>query len=222
MKGNNTQQAMHAINYYPIFHQHADLSLLWDRVRECLQGHFRGERCCRQEQSARHFVQEFVHTLRQFPEFDKIMYTAQSEPRLDHPWGSKLLAYDDGMQIDLVTVFGDSPTPLHSYDGPAGVIFVVKGKLTVKRYRELNPEISNVSAISKLECRNKTCYQSSQCTLIDSTATPVVEIWAKEERGIFINIHLKDNIEHHHYFYYPCYQSSQQPQFFTRRIPAEW
>jgi hypothetical protein len=214
---------MTVIHHLPSLSERADLTYYWNNMKHSLQGYFVVERKSgRCAQRIGYQAREFVDKIQQLPEFEPIIYTAQNKQRNDYPWHRYELAYDEAMQIELVTVFGDYPTPLHSYDGPAGLLHVIQGKLTLYRYRELNHEVTEFSTITKLECQITNNYQSTQSTVVDSVATPVVQMQANSERSIFFNIHLKDNVNHHHFFYYPCYGSREQPQFFTRRVPAEW
>jgi hypothetical protein len=214
---------MTVLHHLPTFTERADLIYLWHRIKDGLQDYFIEDRKSgRYAQRIGHLARDFIDKIQKLPEFEQIIYTAQNKPRRDYPWHRYELAYDDAMQIELVTVFGDYPTPLHSYDGPAGIIYIVQGKLRLCRYCELNHEISDFCAITKLQCQSMDTYQSTQCTLIDSISAPVVEMETDNARSIFFNIHLKDHADHPHYFYYPSYLSREKPEFFSRRVPAEW
>jgi hypothetical protein len=165
---------------------------------------------------------QLIHSLQQLPEFPVQLDKAKSQSRYDHPWRRRRFAFDSVMEAEMVTVYGEQPTPLHSYDGPVGILYVLDGELTVGRYLEISNEISSCSGITKLDCQSVNRYQYSQGTLIDSISAPVVEMQANSERCIFLNIHLIDLPDHPHYFYYPSYISRENRQFFTRRVTSEW
>ena len=196
---------------------------LWQQLKTCLQDYFN----CRSEQvrytrRAAYHTHQLVHALQQLPQFQRQLKKAKSESRDNHSWQRQRFAFDNIMEAEIVTVYGNKPTPLHSYDGPAGIIYVLDGELAVGRYTEISNEISACSGITKLNCRKVNRYQLSQGTLIDSSSAPVVEMQANTERCIFLNIHLIDLPDHPHYFYYPSYISSERRQFFTRRVACEW
>jgi len=214
---------MTILHHLPTFPLKAELIYFWNRIEGCLQDYFIAhQRIGRYDDRIRHYTWEFTNAIQKLPEFDNIILKLQNKPRQDYPWHRYELAYDDAMQAELVAVFGDYPTPLHSYDGPAGVIHIVQGKLTLCRYGEVNNKVGTVSAIAKLQRQKMDVYQTTQCTLVDSIASPIVEMESNSERCIFFNIHLRDHADHPHYFYYPTYRSREQPEFFTRRVPAEW
>lgn len=199
------------------------LSDLWKHIKHCLQ-----EYCISQKEPAgfsrivAYHTHRLVNALQILPKFQSQMDHAKSDLCDEYPWQRQRFAFDETMMAELVTIPGNQPTPLHSYDGPAGIIYVLDGELAVKRYTEINSEISACSGISKLNYRKVSHYRSSQGTLIDSISAPVVEMQANTERCIFLNIHLIDLPEHPHYFYYPSYISSENKQFFTRRVACEW
>jgi len=165
---------------------------------------------------------QLVHAFQQLPEFSRQVEHAKTQSHYDHSWQRQRFAFDNVMEAELVTVYGEQSPPLHSYDGPAGIIYVLDGELTVGRYSEINNEISTCSGISKVNCQRINRYRFSQGTFIDAISAPIVEIQANCERCIFLNIHLIDTPTYPHYFYYPSYISSDRHQFFTRRVPSEW
>lgn len=201
----------------------ASMKNLWKQLKYCLREYFNHQ----SEQAGytrivAYHTHKFVHALQQLPEFFRHLETAKSDFSDDQPWQHRRFAFDNIMEAELVTVYGNQPTPLHSYDGPAGIVYVLDGELTVGRYTEISSEISASSGITKLNCRKINRYRYSQGTLIDSISAPVVEMQSNTERCIFLNIHLIDLPNHPHYFYYPSYISSTNRQFFTRRVACEW
>jgi len=197
--------------------------VLWDHLRNCLQNYFYSQN----DQAGfsrivAHHTHKLVNVLQMLPKFQRQMDQAKSAACDEEPWQRQRLAFDESMNAELVAIPGKQPTPLHSYGGPAGIIYVLDGELAINRYKEITSEISACSNISKLNCHKVSRYRSSQGTIIDSISAPVVEMQANTERCIFLNIHLIDLPEHPHYFYYPSYISSENRQFFTRRVACEW
>jgi len=201
----------------------ADFAVLWAHMKNSLQDYFKNHEVqAGYTRTVAYHTHKFIHALRRQPEFSLQLDRAKSRPRHEHPWQRQRFAFDNAMEAEMVTVYGEQSTPLHSYDGPAGIIYVLDGELTVGRYTEISNEISACSGISKLNCKKVNRYRFSQGTLIDAISAPVVEMQANAERCIFLNIHLIDLPDHPHYFYYPSYISSEKRQFFTRRVAAEW
>ncbi len=196
---------------------------LWCNVRACLQDYFNDT----VEQS--HFTRlvayhthQFVNAVQQLSDYAELIQEIKSQSRHDRAWVRQRFAFDNIMEAELVTVFGDQPTPLHSYDGPVGILYVLDGELTVSRYSEINSEISACTGITKLNCQTVNRYRLTQGTLIDSLLAPVVEMQANTERCVFLNTHLKDQSTFPHYLYYPSYISQDNRQFFARRVASEW
>lgn len=205
-----------------------DLRNLWSSIRSCLQDYIGQDSLNgRYAKLIAHHSRQFINAVQNLPNYQQHIDTLQSQPRFDSPWYRYQFAGDGVMQAELITVFGECPTPIHSYDGLVGVVFVVDGELTLYRYAEKNNSISDCSAITNLDCQRVDRYAFSQGTLIDSLSTPVVEMQANTERCIFFNIHLQDHAEYPHYFYYPSYvshtiQARQNGAFFANRILSEW
>ncbi|HEY5603065.1 MAG TPA: hypothetical protein VIM41_08165 [Gammaproteobacteria bacterium] len=201
----------------------ADITRLWQQLRTCLQDYFN---TASEELDYPRVVaiqtHQLLDSIKQLPEFRRQLQKAKSRSRYDHLWHRQRFAFDSVMEAELVTVYGEQSTPLHSYDGPVGIIYVLDGELTVGRYTEINNAISACSGITKLNCQTINRYRYSQGTLIDSISAPVVELQANAERCVFLNIHLIDLPSHPHYCYYPSYISRENRQFFTRRVTAEW
>jgi hypothetical protein len=199
------------------------LSNLWGNLRSCLQDYFNN--CIEQSRYTRivaYHTHQFATALKQLQNYSDKFQEAQTQPQPDRSWSRQRIAFDNVMEAELITVFGNQPTPLHSYDGPVGIIYVLDGELTVSRYSEANNEISHCTGISKLNCQAVNRYRLTQGTLIDSILAPVVEMQANTERCIFLNIHLRDQSSFPHYFYYPSYLSQENEHFFARRVPSEW
>ncbi|WP_455366936.1 hypothetical protein [Kaarinaea lacus] len=200
-----------------------NIGILWGRVKNSLRYYFNNHsEHTGYTRAVAYHTHKFIHALQKLPAFNYQLLRAKSRPRPDSPWQRQRFAFDSVMEAELVTIYGEQSTPLHSYDGPAGIIYVLDGELTVSRYTEISNEISACSGISKLNCETVNRYQLSQGTLIDAVAAPVVEMQANTERCVFLNIHLIDLPDHPHYFYYPSYISREKRQFFTRRVTGEW
>ncbi|WP_455221977.1 hypothetical protein, partial [Kaarinaea lacus] len=143
----------------------ASIKIHWQHLKNCLQDYFNAHR----EQAGytrivAYHTHKFAHTLQQLSEFQRQLETAKSQTCHNHPWLRQRFASDNVMEAELVTVFGQQPTPLHSYDGPAGIVYVLDGELTVGRYTEISNEISACSGITKLNCRKVHRYRFSQGT----------------------------------------------------------
>ncbi len=201
----------------------ANIETLWQRLRSCLQEYFHNSvEQIHYTRLVAYHTQQLINAIQRVPEFTVQLKKAKSQSRHNLSWQRDRFAFDNVMEAEMVTVYGEQPTPLHSYDGPAGIIYVLDGELTVSRYTEINNEISACSGISKLNCETINHYQFAQGTLIDAISAPVVEMQANSERCVFFNIHLIDLPTHPHYFYYPSYISRENRQFFTRRVACEW
>jgi len=224
-RGSNSMKAMH---YQPEFNNvsaefSGKIDNLWENLRSCLQGYFNNS--IDQSRYARivaYHTHQLVTSLQQLPDYSAKLLEAKSQSRHDRPWTRQRIAFDNVMEAEMVTVHGELPSPLHSYDGPVGILYVLDGELTVSRYSEINNEISDCTGISKLNCQAVNRYRLTQGTLIDSLLAPVVEMQANTERCIFLNIHLRDQSTFPHYFYYPSYISQENRQFFARRVASEW
>ena len=219
---------MKAMHYQPEFNGvsaefSSQISSLWKNLRSCLQDYF--NHSIDQSRYARivaYHTHQFVTAIQQLPDYSSQLQEAKSQSPRDKPWNRQRFAFDNVMVAEMVTVYGNQPTPLHSYDGPVGILYVLDGELTVSRYTEINNEISDCTSISKLNCQNVNRYRLTQGTLIDSLLAPVVEMQANTERCIFLNIHLKDQSTFPHFFYYPSYIAQENHQFFARRVASEW
>ena len=224
-RGSESMKAMH---YQPEFDGvsaefSGKISKLWGNLRSCFQGYFNNSiDQSRYARIAAYHTHQFVTAIQQLQGYSSKLQEAKSQSRHDRPWTRQRFAFDNVMEAEIVTVHGELATPLHSYDGPVGILYVLDGELTVSRYTEINNEISNCTGISKLNCQTVNRYRLTQGTLIDSLLAPVVEMQANTERCIFLNIHLRDQSAFPHYFYYPSYISQQNNQFFARRVASEW
>lgn len=224
-RGNQTMKAMH---YQPEFSGMSaefsnQISNLWENLRSCLQDYF--NHSIDQSRYARivaYHTHQFVTAIQQLPDYSTQLEKAQSRSPIDKSWKRQRFAFDNVMEAEMVTIYGNQPTPLHSYDGPVGILYVLDGELTVSRYTEINNEISDCTNISKLDCQTVNRYRLTQGTLIDSLLAPVVEMQANTERCIFLNIHLRDQSTFPHFFYYPSYIAQENHQFFARRVASEW
>ncbi|MCI0507232.1 MAG: hypothetical protein L0Z73_14145, partial [Gammaproteobacteria bacterium] len=145
-------------------------AILWWRLRTCLQDYFIGNNNPENGYTriVAYHTYQLLHSLQQLPEFLVQLEKAKSQSHCDHPWRRRRFAFDNMMEAEMVTVYGEQPTPLHSYDGPVGILYVLDGELTVGRYLEISNEISSCSGITKLDCQSVNRYQYSQGTLIDS------------------------------------------------------
>ena len=219
---------MGAMLHQPGFHSlpakfSGKLNNLWGNLRSCLQDYFNDS--IEQSRYARivaYHTHLFAAALQQLQGYSDKLQEAKLQTQHDRAWKRQRFAFDNVMEAELITVYGNQPTPLHSYGGPVGIIYVLDGELTVSRYSEANNEISNCTGISKLNCQAVNRYRLTQGTLIDSILAPVVEMQANTERCIFLNIHLRDQSSIPHYFYYPSYLSQENEHFFARRVPSEW
>ena len=199
------------------------ISNLWKNLRSCLQDYFNNSLDqSRYARIAAYHTHQFVTAIQQIPDFCALLAEAKIQSRYDQPWTRQMIVFDSVMEAEIITVHGGSLTPLHSYDGPVGILYVLDGELTVSRYSEINSKISDTTGISKLNCETINRYRLTQGTLIDSLLAPVVETQANTERCIFLNIHLKDQSTFPHYLYYPSYNSPENRQFFARRVASEW
>lgn len=205
-----------------------DIRDLWYSIRTCLQEYiWQDSPNGRYAKIIAHHIRRFVNAVQKLPNYQEKFRLLQSQQRYESPWYRCRIATDQVMEAELITVFGECPTPIHSYDGPVGIVFVVDGELTLSRYAETNNAISQYSAISNLSCERVDRYTLTHGTLIDSLSTPAVEMQANTERCIFFNIHLRDQRDQPHYFYYPSYLASSDQltdhrRFFANRIPSEW
>lgn len=216
------------IQYSNVLEDATELRSLWNNIKSCLLQYIWQDAVNgRFANIVAHHSRQFIAAVQNLPSYRQHIATIQSIGRFEAPWYRCQFAGDGTMQAELITVFGDHPTPIHSYDGLVGVVYVIDGQLTLYRYVENNNAISECSAITSLDCHRVDHYEPSQGTLIDSLSTPVVEMQANTAQCSFFNIHLQDPAEHTHFFYYPSYLYQSLPNhssstFFANRIPSEW
>ncbi|MGD8640835.1 MAG: hypothetical protein PVG89_09430, partial [Gammaproteobacteria bacterium] len=178
-----------------------DIHNLWHIIRGCLQDYMIQESPNgRYARIIAHKCRQFINAVQKLPDYQQQMQSLQTQRPFDVPWLRWRIAADSVMEMELVTVFGQTPPPIHSYDGPVGIVFVVDGELSLYRYSEFHNAISGFSSITRLQCQRLDRYGVTQGTLVDSLTTPVVEMQANTERCIFFDIHLRDHTDPPHYF----------------------
>jgi len=163
---------------------------------------------------------QFTQRLTASQEYANALLMAKSEPQDGKPWLSKCLASDGVLQVNLETIFGANPTPLHNYAGPAGLIVVIEGNLNLTSYTEEVTPLTDCSLLSKLVQKTMNHLQPAQGALFNQDTGSIIEMHAQQNRCVFFNIYLKDDAGYPHYFYYPTYHSTSPDSLFTRRVKS--
>lgn len=150
------------------------------------------------------------------------MFSQSLKPAPDRqPWLRQRLGYDEVLQADLITLYNNCSTPIHSYNGAAGWIVVLSGECTVTRYREVINYDNDVNMLAKLKPMRTNRYHAGSATLVDSISSPILEMQTRTHLCVLINFHLRDHKDLEHYFYFPTYRNHDQEAFFSRRVNAE-
>ena len=155
------------------------------------------------------------------PAYTDMFTEALTSEQKNIPWTSQKLGYDQVLQADLITLYNNCGTPIHSYNGAAGWLVVVSGELTITRYREMINYDNDANLLSKLLPVRSNRYHTGSATLVDSMSAPILELQTRTQRCVAINFHLRDHNDLEHYFYFPTYRNHNQEAFFSRRVNGE-
>jgi len=194
---------------------------IWQQLKTVLQ-RYCVEESNNPEVSARviQLGSELIQQIANSPQYAHVLRAARSEPMAEKPQLSHRLLSDEVLQVSLETIFKARPTPLHTYSGPAGLILIVEGSLSLTSYTEQVNALTDCTLLSKLTQKTVSHLQPGQGTLFNQDTGSIIEMHAQQDHCLFFNIHLKDEARYPHYFYYPTYHGTSPDSVFTRRVKS--
>lgn len=194
----------------------------WDSLKEKLylysittkaeRGHYQNELISQ--------LVSFHNLLEDVPEFIYDFYMVKSRANDDNPWHTHTVMKDNYMKADMMTVYGELPTPLFDHNGLAVLSFVLSGQANVNRYQHLPNTISPHYPIAKLVGTDNFTLTQGQVLIITPELGNITEIQSLTENTVLLNIHLINATNDIGSWYFPISPKPKQRHeaFFTQRI----
>jgi hypothetical protein len=164
-------------------------------------------------------ITALYQALDEHPDFIYAVHVAKTQPRSNYPWNYQLLAKDSDMQLDMVSYFGDYPTPIHDFSPLAGANIVVSGKLRMQRYASVATSVSPHYPISKLRDMGTCVINTGETFVLSPGADDTIqEMEAVCGRCVVLRAWLVDDKSmRSNHWYFPI-SPQNGDEFFVQRL----
>lgn len=164
------------------------------------------------------YMRALFRSLDDQPDFIYALHLANSKQRGAHPWNEHLLCKDDKMQLDLVTYFGDNPTPIHDFPHLASINLVLKGRVNVQHYQCVSTPVSPHYPIDKILRKESVNVENNEMYWLSPNEDTIQEIHAQSGRAVLLRAWLPDSQQKDDTnWYFPISPQNNQ-QFFAQRL----